>query len=223
MSGTIAVSGEAFGALELALSELGLDWTVLAGLKFDGPTHLMTLDFIALHPGRGVALIDAVTASDPAVSDSFRLLLRSRGFERRFPGYLPVVHFRMHAGEAEELEVRLDEGFAAEPAIRIAGGAWVEAMCALLAAPARLGRPVGSPEPTVSRMDASRVGGGQGRPIADIDHYRSWDDLEETDRRTVLARIESGELPKTFQVTEHRYYVGKRLPYLSPTPITRRP
>jgi hypothetical protein len=223
MSGIIAASSGAFGALELGLSELGLDWTVLAGLVFDGPTHPMTLDFIALHPRRGVALIDAVTASDQTLPPSFRMLLRSRGFERRFPGYLPIVHFRVHADEAEQLEVRLDQAFAAESVIRVTDGAWIEAMCTLLAIPPSVASPDRSSEPIVTRVVESGFGGIRGRPGSGTDYYRSWDELTETDRETVLARIESGELPKTFQVTEHRYYVGRRLPYLSPSPITRRP
>src|SRR5688572_29654680 len=117
MSGMIATSGGAFDISERTLSKLSLDWTVLAGLEFDGPTHLMTIDFIVLHPRRGVALIDALTASDPTLSPSFRMLLQSRAFDCRFPGHLPIVHLRMHADDAEPLEKRLDEAFAAEPAI----------------------------------------------------------------------------------------------------------
>jgi hypothetical protein len=213
---------EAFGALETALSELDLDWTILAGLKFDGPTEVTTLDFIALHPRRGVALIDAVTPSDPAIAGTFRMLLRSRGFERSFPGYLPIVHLRVHAAEAAELESRLDAAFTMEPTIGIVGGAWVEALCTLLAAPSgAIARPVISNEAGATRVPQHRVGSDNsiGR---DADRYRSWDDLSEADREVVRGRVESGELPKTFQVREHRYYVGRRLPYLSPTPITRR-
>jgi hypothetical protein len=51
--------------------------------------------------------------------------------------------------------------------------------------------------------------------------YRSWEDLDEHDRKIIQERIASGELPRTFRVTEHLYYVGRRLEYLSPTPITR--
>lgn len=52
--------------------------------------------------------------------------------------------------------------------------------------------------------------------------YRSWDALEEGDRNIIRERIENGELPKGFRVADHRYYVGRRLPYLSPSPLTRR-
>jgi hypothetical protein len=124
----------------------------------------------------------------------------------------------MHADEAEPLEKRLDEAFAAEPAIQIADSAWVAVVCALVAASAS----VTSNEPVVPRVGESESGGKEGRPASAGDYYRSWDELSDTDRETVLARIDGGELPKTFQVGEHRFYVGRRLPYLSPTPITRR-
>jgi hypothetical protein len=51
--------------------------------------------------------------------------------------------------------------------------------------------------------------------------YRAWKDLEEDDRNIIRKRIANGELSQTFRVGDHVYYVGHRLPYLSPKPITR--
>jgi hypothetical protein len=51
--------------------------------------------------------------------------------------------------------------------------------------------------------------------------YLDWDDLDERGRKIIQERIASGELPRTFRVTEYLYYVGRRLEHLSPTPITR--
>jgi hypothetical protein len=74
---------------------------------------------------------------------------------------------------------------------------------------------VRSNAPDVLRVADSGSAEYRGRPTP-ADYYRSWHEAKDTERKTVLARIESGELPKTFQVTEHRYYVERRLPYLSP-------
>ena len=51
--------------------------------------------------------------------------------------------------------------------------------------------------------------------------YRAWNDLEEDDRNIIRKRIANGELSQIFRVVDHVYYVGHRLPYLSPKPITR--
>jgi hypothetical protein len=51
--------------------------------------------------------------------------------------------------------------------------------------------------------------------------YRRWDELDEDDRKVIEERIGAGLLPRTFRVSDHLYYVGRRLEYLSPTPITR--
>jgi hypothetical protein len=51
--------------------------------------------------------------------------------------------------------------------------------------------------------------------------YRSWDDLDEDDRNVIRERIKNGELPRDFRVTDHQYYIGRRLPYLSPSPLVR--
>jgi len=55
----------------------------------------------------------------------------------------------------------------------------------------------------------------------EVADYRAWDDLEEDDRNIIRGRIAKGELAQNFRVSDHIYYVGRRLPYLSPKPITR--
>jgi hypothetical protein len=57
--------------------------------------------------------------------------------------------------------------------------------------------------------------------VSEAADYRAWNDLEEDDRKIIRTRIADGELSQNFRAGDHVYYVGKRLPYLSPKPITR--
>src|SRR4051812_8012242 len=57
----------------------------------------------------------------------------------------------------------------------------------------------------------------QFRVVSDEPKYCAWEDLEEDDRELIHEQMANGDLPKDFRVHEHRYYMGQRLPYLSPT------
>jgi hypothetical protein len=57
--------------------------------------------------------------------------------------------------------------------------------------------------------------------VSEAAGYRAWNDLEEDDRNIIRKRIADGERSQNFRAVDHVYYVGQRLPYLSPKPITR--
>jgi hypothetical protein len=54
--------------------------------------------------------------------------------------------------------------------------------------------------------------------------FVTWHELDEDDRNVVRERIADGDLPPTFRVTRHCYYVGTRARhlYLDPEPLPRR-
>src|SRR5690348_6142901 len=89
-----------------------------------------SLDLVALHPGRGVALIafldDGEVASPEEARSAFLTWLGDEGFHRRFPGELPVVALAVpRQASTAELAKRLDLAFAATPAPGLSEG-WVD-------------------------------------------------------------------------------------------------
>src|SRR5690349_19034593 len=137
---TVLRTNGAREALETALSGLDLDWTVLGGLEFGSPPDEVGVDFLALHPRKGVAIIDAAPGGDPTASEPFAALLRSQGFSRRFNGHLPIVHLRLDAAAAAQLPQRLDGAFDGSAPLGVRDPTWVDALASVLAeAPASAG------------------------------------------------------------------------------------
>jgi hypothetical protein len=130
---TVSRNSGAREALETALSGLDLDWTVLGGLEFGSPPDEVGVDFLALHPRKGVAIIDAAPGGDPAASERFAALLRSQGFSRRFNGHLPIVHLRLDAAAAAQLPERLEGAFDGSASIGVRDPTWVDALASMLA------------------------------------------------------------------------------------------
>jgi len=119
-------------AVQNALAALEQEWVVLGDFCFVARGKEIPVDFIALHPRKGVALIDVATEGDPVAPRLFRLLLRSRGFEQRFPGYLPIAHLRLRSSEAPQLSAHLEQAFSAESPIGVAADGWIREASRLL-------------------------------------------------------------------------------------------
>src|SRR5258708_34099022 len=87
----LIVEREPQTALEVGLARLDESWSILADLQI-GPKVEIAAEYVALHPARGIALIDLAssnTRNDP--TDYLRRLLDRQNFTARFPGRLPVV------------------------------------------------------------------------------------------------------------------------------------
>src|SRR5260370_38050719 len=119
-------------AIEAALNQLDASWVVLVDLRIDGPTDATAADYVALHPQRGIALIDVILSrtGDPAAR--LRKFLQDEGFFARFPGRLPIVRLVLKPIEAASFGRRVYAAFAAAPPLSIADPAWLDAMTRLL-------------------------------------------------------------------------------------------
>jgi surface antigen len=150
-SASLTSTASARDALEAALAGLDLSWSVLGGLAFGGPPDEVTVDFIALHPQRGVALIDAAPGGSRESVPRFGALLQSHRFSARFPGTMPIVHLSLTAAAAAEIDVQLDTAFARAPALTIRDPRWVPALAELLTSEPE---PVPAPAPPRSAATA---------------------------------------------------------------------
>lgn len=121
-------------ALEEALIELDPTWIVLAQLRLGTPPDDLSADYVLLHRGRGIALLDRAPGNGRDPIPPFRKFLDAEGFSGFFPGTLPIVYSIVDPGEGA-LGKRLDEAFAAAPELTIADAEWAEAVNSLLVAP----------------------------------------------------------------------------------------
>jgi hypothetical protein len=146
----LVVEREPQTALEVALARLDESWSILADLQI-GPKDEIAADYVALHPARGIALIDLAsnTRNDP--TDCLRRLLGRQNFTARFPGVLPVVRLVAEATDAATIADRLEAVFAEAPAITIAKSGWVNAASDILIGRARGAR---LPAPAVTERPA---------------------------------------------------------------------
>lgn len=93
------------------------------------------VDLVALHPGRGVALIALLDAGEEASPEeartAFRTMLEELGFPARFPGALPVLALAERRAEADQLAASVERRFAALPRPALAAE-WVDWVAARL-------------------------------------------------------------------------------------------
>jgi hypothetical protein len=142
------------------------------------------IDLVALHPGKGVALLaflEKDQVADPEEArTAFAEMLREVELAQRFPGSLPVVALAV-AEPADDLDQRLERAFAGESAPTLPPG-WVEWLAERLAPgqsapnqpPPRLAAPLRGdetpPPPTSTLLIApSREGDEIGRTDATIE------------------------------------------------------
>jgi hypothetical protein len=176
----IASPAAARDALEAALAGLDLSWSVLGGLAFGAPPDEIAVDFVVLHPQRGIALIDAAPGGGSDAAARFRALLAAERFDRRYPGWLPIIHLRLDAHGAAEIEDRLESTFARAPTLTVRDGRWVPALAELLTsdpAPAPAGRAGAAlaPEPAAAAFAraADQARRPQPRPALRPQHGRT--------------------------------------------------
>jgi hypothetical protein len=119
-------------ALETALGQLDSSWLILVDLRINGPTDATAADYVALHPRRGIALIDVILSRTGDPAQRLRDFLDGERFPARFPGTLPIVRLVLRPTEATMFGRRVHGAFAAAPPITIADAGWVAAVNDLL-------------------------------------------------------------------------------------------
>src|SRR5258708_5268624 len=132
----LVVEREPQTALEVALARLDESWSILADLQI-GPKDEIAAEYVALHPARGIALIDLASKTRDDPTDRLRRLLNRQNFAARFPGVLPVVRLVAEATDAAMIADRLEAAFAEAPAITIARSGWMNAASDILIGRAR--------------------------------------------------------------------------------------
>ena len=120
---------------------------------------------LLVHPARGIALLDIAPDATPNAESRLRRALADSGFNRAFPGTLPVWHERLELAQLPRLECLLTRAFDARPPLSLPpGAAWPAAVEAAIAVdpgwtPARPGTPreisAPAPRPPASHDEAS--------------------------------------------------------------------
>src|SRR5437868_4694143 len=89
--------------LERALAALDLSWSVFSDFIIGSPPDEVTVDYVVIHPERGVALLDLGPHGSAEAVARFRELLASERFGDRFPGTLPVIRLVVDPDEVQRL------------------------------------------------------------------------------------------------------------------------
>src|SRR5437870_245998 len=87
--------------LERTLATLDLSWSVFRDFSIGSPPDEVTVDYVVIHPERGVALIDLAPHGWPDSVERFRELLESERFGEFFPGTMPVFRLVVEPDQAE--------------------------------------------------------------------------------------------------------------------------
>ena len=119
-------------ALETALSQLDSSWLILVDLRINGPTDATAADYVAIHPGRGIALIDVILSRTGDPAQRLRKFLDDERFSARFPGTLPIVRLVLKPTEAATFGRRVHNAFTEVPPITVADPNWVAEINSLL-------------------------------------------------------------------------------------------
>lgn len=119
-------------ALEGAFGQLDQGWLILVDLRLNGPADATDADYVLLHPGCGIALIDVILSRTGDPARRLREFLENEGFSQEFPGTLPIVRLVLKPTETTSFRRRLDSAFAEGPPIAIANPDWVAALNDLL-------------------------------------------------------------------------------------------
>src|SRR5690242_18142642 len=120
ISGDTHMTGSSRQTLEKALAALDLRWSVFSDFSIGTPPDEVTVDFVVIHPERGVALVDLPQDASPRAVERFRELLDSERFDEIFPGTLPVVRVVVRPEDAARIEATLDRAFATAKRVGIA-------------------------------------------------------------------------------------------------------
>ena len=124
---------------EAELARLDSVWIVLSELLIGNPPDEVVIDYVAMHPDRGIALIDldrgdADTTAERATS-RFRELLVAERFHEFFPGHLPIAHVTVPPQPGFLLQPKIDAALAAAGTPTVEPGDWANALGDLLIGP----------------------------------------------------------------------------------------
>jgi hypothetical protein len=122
-------------------------WRCITGAIFHAYGEAGTVDLVALSAERGVALIaflaEGEEASPSEACEALRAMLGDAGFDRLFPGELPIIAFTLPRSGPERLAEAISEAFATTSAPTVGTG-WEEWLAARLT-------PVEAPAPEPAR------------------------------------------------------------------------
>jgi hypothetical protein len=121
---------------------LGPGWTVHRDCEVVVGDERGAVDFVLVGDGVGVAVLGLVDEGDEAApqeaADAFRLMLAERGFDKEFPGVLPIVGIALPRRRPGEIEARLAAAFQHRAPLAMAKPGWAAYLRRLLEkAPAR--------------------------------------------------------------------------------------
>ncbi len=113
-------------------------WQIAHGATIRAGGESGRVEFVLLHRQRGVALVGLIENGDEADPEAavaaMRAMLRDLGFERRFPGHLPVVALALTPSETDRAVDLIDRAFAESAAAPagVSDPGWVDWLAARL-------------------------------------------------------------------------------------------
>lgn len=123
---TAAEGHEVYGAL---CRRLDANWHVLRHCRVAVKGEEHTLQLVIVHREFGIGLIafraEAYTFPELAIRLT-RAMLRARGFEERFAGFLPIVFIAIDSHDPHAVPTRIARAFAEQPALGIADPSWAD-------------------------------------------------------------------------------------------------
>lgn len=93
-------------------------WSILTKPPLPGAPPA-TVAYAALHPARGIALLDTSPAPVPDAIARLRVGLSGIPFSAIYDGHLPIIYRQISAADLATLAADLDKAFAAEPPISL--------------------------------------------------------------------------------------------------------
>jgi hypothetical protein len=125
---------------EAELARLDSAWIVLSDLHIGTPPDEVAIDYVAMHPDRGIALIDldreaATAGTAERAVHRFRELLAAERFHEFFPGHLPVAHVAVPQQPGFLLQPKIDAALAAAGTPTVEPRDWANALGDLLIGP----------------------------------------------------------------------------------------
>jgi hypothetical protein len=133
-----AAAGEraVYEALQRRLDER---WWVFHDRTIEAHGEAGRLDFVVLHPDRGIALVAVVgtgeEVAEGAARDAMAEMLASRGFAAVFGGVPAIVVASIDPARLDAVDETLDAAFDAAPSVPLSDPDWVEWVADLLARP----------------------------------------------------------------------------------------
>ncbi|MBV9521482.1 MAG: hypothetical protein JO010_01730 [Alphaproteobacteria bacterium] len=122
----MTVAGEyAFGAL----CRLDPGWQVIRNRRIAADGEQYRVQFIIMHRDFGVGLVvlsrQEYTAPEIAIRTT-RAMLKRRGFDRQFRGFLPIVFVALDPDDTQAAPTQIAQAFTAAPPIGVTDAGWVE-------------------------------------------------------------------------------------------------